>query len=347
MLNRARFTSLLLSFPALAIAVERGGAVLAQAQTAATPLPSWNEGPAKASILNFVRAATDASGPDFVPEEDRIATFDQDGTMWVEHPVYTQVVFAFDRVVALAPQHPEWKETQPFKSVLADDKSAISKFTLKDLEAILEATHTGMTTEAFRAIARDWIAKATSPRWKRPYTELVYQPMLEVMQYLRSHGFKTYIVTGGGQDFVRAYAQRVYGVHPEQVIGSAIRTKYTYGKDGRGILLREPTLLLNNNMSGKAEDIYLFIGSRPHAAFGNSSGDRQMLEFTAGNSGARLMMLVLHDDAEREFAYGPARGLPDTKIGAFPQTLYDEATTKGWNVISMKNDWNRIFSFES
>ncbi len=346
MLNRARFTSLLLSFPALAIAVEHGRASFAQAQAAGTPLPSWNEGPAKASILNFVRSATDASSPDFVPEEDRIATFDQDGTMWVEHPVYTQVVFAFDRVVALAPQHPAWKETQPFKSVLIDDKAAMSKFTVKDLEAIVEATHTGMTTEAFQAIARDWIAKAIDSRWKRPYTDLVYQPMLEVMQYLRSHGFKTYIVTGGGQDFVRTYAQRIYGVQPEQVIGSAIKTKYTYGKDGRGVLLREPSLLLNNNMSGKAEDIYLFIGSRPHAAFGNSSGDRQMLEFTAGNSGARLMMLVLHDDAQREFAYGPARGLPDTKIGTFPQTLYDEAMSKGWNVISMKNDWNRIFSFE-
>jgi phosphoserine phosphatase len=345
MLNRARFTSLLLSFPALAISVERGGVLLAHAQ-AGDPLPSWNEGPTKASILNFVHAATDASGPDFVSEENRIATFDQDGTMWVEHPVYTQVVFALDRVVALAPQHPEWKETQPFKSVLMGDKAAISRFTLKDLEAIVDATHTGMTTEAFQAIAAAWIAKAINPRWNRPYTELVYQPMLEVMQYLRSHAFKTCIVTGGGQDFVRTYAQRVYGVQPEQVIGSAIKTKYSYSKDGRGILVREPSLLLNNNMSGKAEDIYLFIGSRPHAAFGNSSGDRQMLEFTQGNNGARLMMLVLHDDAQREYAYGPARGLPDTKIGTFPQKLYDEASSKGWNVISMKDDWKRIFSFE-
>jgi hypothetical protein len=345
MLNRAQFTSLVLSLPA-ALAVETSGVLPADAQTAGDPLPSWAEGHAKASILNFVHAATDPSSPEFVSQENRIATFDQDGTMWVEHPIYTQVVFALDRVVALAPQHPEWKETQPFKSVIIGDKAAISKFTLKDLEAIVLATHTGMTTEAFTAIVAAWIAKARNSRWNRPYSELVYQPMLEVIQYLRAHGFKTYIVTGGGQDFVRAYAQRVYGVRPEQVIGSAIKTKYTYEKNGRGVLVRESGLLLNNNLSGKAEDIYLFIGSRPQAAFGNSSGDRQMLEFTQGNTGARLMMLVLHDDAAREYAYGPAQGLPDTKIGTFPQTLYDEASSKGWNVISMKNDWKRIFSFE-
>ncbi|MFY9718310.1 MAG: HAD family hydrolase [Candidatus Cybelea sp.] len=345
MINRAQFTSLVLGLPA-ALVVGQGGAP-ADARTGSDPLPSWNEGPAKRNVLSFVHAATDASGPDFVAEESRIATFDQDGTLWVEHPIYTQVAFALDRVVALAPQHPEWKEKPPFKPVLDGDKVAMSKFTSKDLETIVVATHTGMTTEAFQAIAAAWIGKAIDPRWKRPYTELVYQPMLEVMRYLRSHGFKTYIVTGGGQDFVRTYAQRVYGVEPEQVVGSAIKTEYTYSKDGRGILVRESGLLLNNNMSGKAEDIYLFIGRRPHAAFGNSSGDRQMLEFTQGNAGARLMMLVLHDDAQREYAYGPARGLPDTKVGTFPQTLYGEASSKGWNVISMKHDWRRIFAFEA
>ena len=204
-----------------------------------------------------------------------------------------------------------------------------------------------MTTEAFQAIARTWIGKAIDPPLETAIYRTRLSPDARGHAVSASHGFKIYIVTGGGQDFVRAYAERIYGVQPEQVIGSAIKTKYTYGKDGRGILLREPSLLLNNNLSGKAEDIYLFIGSRPHAAFGNSSGDRQMLEFTAGNSGARLMMLVLHDDAQREYAYGPARDLPDTKIGTFPQTLYDEAMAKGWNVVSMKNDWNRIFSFES
>jgi hypothetical protein len=337
-MNRRTFTSLALTAPLAAI-------VLGDAQATADPLPSWNAGTAKTAILNFVRAATDASGADFVRPEDRIATFDQDGTLWVEHPVYSQVDFALDRVVELAPQHPEWRTTEPFKSVLDGDKAAMATFSLKDFEAIAGATQVGMTTDAFTPIVAAWLAKATDPRWHRPYTDLVYQPMLEVMQYLRANGFRTYIVTGGGQAFVRVYAQRVYGVPPDHVIGSALKTKYAYGEHGRAVLIREPALLLNNNMSGKAEDIYLFLGARPHAAFGNSTGDQQMLEFTQGNTASRLMMLVLHDDAVREYAYGPARGLPETKIGTFTQALYDEAMTKGWNVISMKHDWNRIFSF--
>jgi hypothetical protein len=345
MLNRAQFASLVLGVPALAIAAELGATSPAGAQAAADPLPSWNAGPAKIGILDFVRKATDASGPDFVAPDDRIATFDQDGTLWVEHPLYTELMFSLDRVGELAAQHPEWKTTEPFKSVLSGDKAAIAKFTMKDLEAIVAVTHSGMTTEAFRATAAAWIAKASDSRWHRPYTGLVYQPMLEVMQYLRANGFKTYIVTGGGQNFVRSFAQRVYGVLPSQVIGSAGKTDYMYAKDGRAILVQEPSLLLNNNLSGKAEDINLVIGSRPHAAFGNSSGDQQMLEYTQGNTGARLMMLVLHDDATREYAYGPATGLPDSQIGTFPQTLYDEAQKNGWNVISMKNDWNRIVAF--
>jgi haloacid dehalogenase-like hydrolase len=337
-MNRRTFTSLAMSAPIAAI-------VLGEAQAAADPLPSWNAGAAKTAILNFVRAATDASGANFVRPEDRIAAFDQDGTLWVEHPVYSQVDFALNRVVELAPQHPEWKTTEPFKSVLAGDKAAMAKFSMKDLEAIAGATQVGMTTDAFTTISAAWLAKATDSRWHRPYTDLVYQPMLEVMRYLRANGFRTYIVTGGGQAFVRIYSQRVYGVAPDQVIGSALKTKYAYGEHDRAVLIREPALLLNNNMSGKAEDIYLFLGARPHAAFGNSTGDQQMLEFTQGNTAARLMMLVLHDDATREYAYGPAQGLPDSKIGTFTQALYDEATTKGWNVISMKHDWNRIFSF--
>ncbi len=309
----------------------------------ADALPSWNDGSAKKAIIDFVKTTTDKSNPKFVPPEGRIATFDQDGTTWVSHPLYSQVLFAFDRVVSLAPQHPEWKTKQPFKAVITGDKDAMAKFTLKDLEAIVFATHTGMTTEAFQSIVKDWIATAKHPRFDKPYSQMVYQPMLEVLRYLRDNGYKTYIVTGGGQDFVRAYAQQVYGIPPEQIIGSALTTKYEY-KDRQGILMREPKLLLDNDFAGKPEDIYLFLGRQPKAAFGNSTGDRQMLEYTQAGGGASLEMLVLHDDAVREYAYGPAQGLPDSKVGTFPQTLYDEAKAKGWTVISMKNDWKQVFA---
>ncbi|MGC9992151.1 MAG: HAD family hydrolase [Candidatus Cybelea sp.] len=310
------------------------------------PLPSWTAGPAKQAILDFVRVTTDPSSPRYVAPKDRLATFDQDGTTWVEHPLYTELVFALDRVVELAPQHPAWKTTEPFKFVLAGDKAAMAKFTMKDLEAIVAVTHSGMPVGAFQAAAREWIAKAKNPRWDRPYTDLLYQPMLEVMRYLRANGYQTYIVTGGGQDFVRAYADRVYGVPTEEVIGSAEDTQFEYSENGKATLIKAPKLLLNNNMSGKPEDIYLFTGLQPQAAFGNSTGDRQMLEYTGSGGGARLMMLVLHDDSIREYAYGPAQGLPDTKIGTFTQALYDEARSKDWIVISMKNDWKRIFTFE-
>ncbi|MGO9062055.1 MAG: HAD family hydrolase [Candidatus Binataceae bacterium] len=316
---------------------------VAHAQT--DPLPSWNEGPAKQAILEFVRATTDRAGPSYVPPEDRLAAFDQDGTTWVEHPMYTQVIFALDRVVALAPQHPQWKTTEPFKSVLAGDRAAMARFTLKDYEAIVFATHTGMSVKGFADIVKDWIAKAKHPRWNRPYTELVYQPMLEVMGYLRANGYKTYIVTGGGQDFVRTYSERVYGIPRDQVIGSALETQFSYKSD-RVVLMRPPKLLLNNNFSGKPEDIYLFLGGPPQAGFGNSIGDRQMLEYTQGSGKRTLMMLVLHDDGKREYAYGPAHYLPPTQVGTFSQALYDEAKSKGWIVISMKNDWKRIFAFE-
>ena len=291
----------------------------APAQTDGNVLPSWNDGPAKQAIVDFVKATTDQSSPNFVRPEDRVATFDQDGTTWVEHPMYTQLMFALDRVVELAPKHPEWKKKQPFKAVIAGDKAAMAKFTTKDLEQIVFATHTGMTVEEFHATVKDWIAKARQSRWDHPYTELVYQPMLELMAYLRSNGFRTYIVTGGGQDFVRVYAQQVYGIPPERIIGSALETEFTYNKEGKGFLMRPPKLLLNNNFSGKPEDIYLFLGQRPQAAFGNSTGDREMLEYTQAGTGAHLMMLVLHDDAKREYAYGPAQGLPDTKVGTFTQ----------------------------
>jgi phosphoserine phosphatase len=319
-------------------------ALTTQAQT--DPLPAWNDGPAKQAIVNLVHATTDASSPNFVPPADRFATFDQDGTLWVEHPIYTQMVFAFDRVIALAPQHPEWKTTDPFKSVLAGDKAAMAKFTPKEFEAIFVATHTGSTVETFQKTAKDWLATAKDSRWHRPYTDLIYEPMLEVMQYLRANGYRTYIVTGGGQAFVRVYAEQVYGVPAEQVIGSAVATEYTYDNAGNGVLVRPPKLLLNNNFSGKPEDIYLFIGRHPQAAFGNSTGDQQMLEYTEAGPGAHLMMIVLHDDAQREYAYGPANGLPASQIGTFTQALYDEAKSKGWVVISMKHDWKQIFSWE-
>jgi hypothetical protein len=319
-------------------------AFLMQAQS--DPLPAWNDGPAKQAIVNLVRATTDPSSPTFVPIDRRFATFDQDGTTWVEHPMYTQMVFAFDRVVQLAPQHPEWKTTEPFKSVIAGDKAAMAKLTAKDLEAVFVATHTGMSVEAFQQMAQDWLATAKDPRWHRPYTELIYEPMLEVMKYLRANGYKTYIVTGGGQDFVRTYSEPVYGVAPDKVIGSAVATQYSYNADGQGILMRPPKLLLDNNFSGKPEDIYLFIGQHPQAAFGNSTGDQQMLEYTQAGPGAHLMMIVLHDDAQREYAYGPADGLPPSEIGTFTQALYDEAKAKGWTVISMKHDWKQIFSWQ-
>jgi haloacid dehalogenase-like hydrolase len=241
---------------------------------------------------------------------------------------------------------PELKTVEPFKTVLSGNREAMAKLSTRDLEKILVATLTGMTVEEFNAEVRNWMQTARHPRWNRPYTELIYQPMLEVLNYLRDNAYKTYIVTGGGQDFVRVYAAKVYGIPPEQVVGSAGATKYAYGKNGEPFLVKDPKLLLNDDKAGKPEGIHLMIGRRPHAAFGNSIGDRQMLEYTGAGDGARLKMIVLHDDAQREYAYGPVNGLPDTKVGTFTQALYDEAKQKGWTVISMKSDWRRIFAFE-
>jgi phosphoglycolate phosphatase-like HAD superfamily hydrolase len=305
-------------------------------------LPSWNDGPAKQAIVAFVEAVTTEGGADYVAPADRVATFDNDGTLWVEHPLYTQAMFALERVAALAPEHPEWKDQEPFKSVLAGDREAMAKFTEGDWAKIIAATHAGMSTEAFLEIVGKWLAEAKHSRFERPYTELIYQPMLEVLDYLRASGFRTYIVTGGGQEFVRVFSEQVYGVPVEQVVGSSIVTKYEE-QDGEPVLMREPEVFFVDDKAGKAIGINLFIGKRPYAAFGNSGGDREMLEWTAAGDGARLKMLVLHDDAEREYAYGPANGLPDTKVGAFSQELMDEAEQKGWVVISMKNDWKTIF----
>jgi phosphoglycolate phosphatase-like HAD superfamily hydrolase len=314
------------------------------------PLASWNDGPAKQAILEFVKTTTTQGSPQFVPPEARIATFDQDGTLWVEHPMYTQVMYCLERVPELVKAKPELKNKPPFNTVLEllhGDRAAMEKLNQKDLEVIAAATLTGMPVDEFNTEVKKWIAAAKHARWKRPYTELTYRPMQEVLRYLRANGFKTYIVTGGGQDFVRVYAEQTYGMPPEQVVGTAAGTKYGYDKEGKPFLTKEPKLLLNDNNAGKPEGIHLMIGRRPFAAFGNSTGDKQMLEYTKAGDGARLAMLVLHDDAEREYAYGPAQGLPGTKVGTFTQALYDEAKKNGWMVISMKNDWKAIFPFES
>lgn len=309
------------------------------------PLPSWADGDTKRAIVQFVQATTDTSSKSFVPPAERIATFDQDGTLWVSHPMYTQLVYSLDRVPAVVKAKPELAKVEPFKTVLSGNKAAIAKLSPADLEKILAATLTGMSVEQFQAEVKQWLATARDPRWKRRYTELTYLPMIELMKYLRANGYQTYIVTGGGQDFVRVYSEQVYGVPPEHVVGSAGGTTYGYDKRGRPMLTKDPKLLLNDDNAGKPEGIHLMIGRRPTAAFGNSTGDRQMLEYTKAGAGERLAMLLLHDDAKREYAYGPANGLPDTKIGRFPQALFDEATRNGWIVISMKNDWKRVFAF--
>jgi phosphoglycolate phosphatase-like HAD superfamily hydrolase len=330
-----------ISFTLLVIALL--GQTTARAQD---PLPSWNDGPAKQAIVDFVRTTTESGGAKFVPPEERVATFDQDGTLWVEHPVYSQLMYCLERVPVLAKEKPALKKVEPFKTVLSGNLEAVAKLPLAELEKLVALTLTGMTTDQFQAQVKNWLATAKHPRWKRPYTELTYQPMQEVLKYFRANGYKTYIVTGGGQDFVRVYSEEVYGIPREQVVGSIGGTKYGYDSDGKPILTKEPKLLLNDNDAGKPEGIHLVIGRRPVAAFGNSTGDRQMLEYTKAGDGARLSMLVLHDDADREYAYGPAQKLPNSKVGTFSQALYDEAKKDGWFVISMKNDWKVIFPFE-
>ena len=318
-------------------------AVGTQALAQTDPLPSWNDGAAKKAIVEFVQTTTTEGTATFVPPRERIATFDQDGTLWVEHPMYAQVMYCLERVPAVVQAKPELANVEPFKTVLSGNREAIAKLPKKELEEILAATLTGMTVDAFTAEVKQWIETAKHPRWDRLYTELTYQPMLEVLSYLRANGYKTYIVTGGGQDFVRVYSESVYGIPPEQVVGTMGGTTYGYAKDGVPELTKDPSLLLNDDKAGKAEGIHLMIGRRPYAAFGNSDGDRQMLEYTRAGDGARLAMLLLHDDAEREYAYGPAQGLADTKVGAFSEALYDEAKRKGWTVISIKNDWKQLF----
>ena len=307
---------------------------------AADPLPSWNEGATKTAIETFVAKVTTLGSPDFVPVPERIATFDNDGTLWCEQPMYFQLLFALDRVKALAPSHPEWKTQEPFASLLKGDvKAALAGGERSVLEIVL-ATHTGMTSDEFAAEVKAWIATAKHPVFHQPYTECVYQPMLELLAYLRANGFKTFIVSGGGIEFMRPWTEAVYGIPPEQVIGSSVETKFEI-RDGQPVLVRLPKLHFIDDKAGKPVGINEYIGRRPIAAFGNSDGDQQMLEYAQGGSGARLLMLVHHDDKAREFAY-------DTKspIGTFSDALMTEAKEKNWTVISMKSDWNKIFAFE-
>jgi phosphoglycolate phosphatase-like HAD superfamily hydrolase len=312
-------------------------AAAARAQPA-DPLPSWNDGPAKARIVAFVRAVTEQGGKDYVPPAERIATFDNDGTLWAEQPMYFQLLFALDRVKALAPKHPEWKTKEPFASLLKGDVSKALAGGEKAIAEIVMATHAGMTTEEFEKIVKDWIATAKHPKTGRLYTEMVYRPMLELLAYLRANGFKTFIVSGGGIEFMRPWTEQVYGIPPEQVVGSSIKTKYEM-RNGKPALVRLPALDFVDDKAGKPVGIQSRIGRRPIAAFGNSDGDRQMLEWTQGGSGARLMMLVHHDDAAREWAYGPK-----SKIGTFSDSLMAQAEKQGWTVVSMKNDWKGIFA---
>jgi phosphoglycolate phosphatase-like HAD superfamily hydrolase len=305
------------------------------------PLPSWSDGGAKQSIVDFVGKVTKSGSPDFLPPEERIATFDNDGTLWCEQPMYFQLLFALDRVKALAPQHPEWKTKEPFASLLKGDLNAALAGGERTMLEIIVVTHAGMTTADFEQIVKDWIATAKHPKFKRPYTECVYQPMIELLAYLRANGFKTFIVSGGGIEFMRPWTEKVYGIPPEQVVGSSIKTKYEW-RNGKPVLMRLPEMNFIDDKTGKPVGINSHIGRRPIAAFGNSDGDQQMLEWTQAGSGARLMMLVHHDDAVREFAYGS-----ESKIGTFSDALMAEAKKNAWTVISMKDDWKVIFPFES
>ncbi|MCW1411902.1 haloacid dehalogenase-like hydrolase [Rhizobium sp. 1AS11] len=320
---------------ALAAALCLLTAASAVAQTDA--LPSWNDTASKQAIVSFVEKVTKAGSADFVPEPERIAVFDNDGTLWVEHPMYTQLAFALDRVKALAPQHPEWKETQPFKAVLEGDMKALAASGEKGLVELIMATHAGMTTSDFQKVVTDWFASARDPKFKRPYTELVYQPMIELLAYLRDNGFKTFIVSGGGIELMRPWAEEVYGIPPEQVIGSSIKTEFRM-QDDTPTLFRLPEVNFIDDKAGKPVGINQHIGRRPIAAFGNSDGDLQMLQWTTMAGGpARLGVLIHHTDAEREYAYDR-----DTEFGRLDKAL-DAASIAGWTVVDMKADWKQVF----
>ncbi|MGO7038537.1 HAD family hydrolase [Rhizobium acaciae] len=311
--------------------------VIASAYAQSDPLPSWNDTASKAAIVSFVEKVTGHGSPDFVPETERVAVFDNDGTLWVEHPMYTQLAFALDRVKALAPQHPEWKETQPFKAVLEGDMKTLAASGEKGLMELIMTTHAGMTSGEFQKVVTDWFASARDPKFKRPYTELVYQPMVELLAYLRANGFKTFIVSGGGIEFMRPWAEKVYGVPPEQVIGSSIKTEFRM-QDDTPTLYRLPEVNFIDDKAGKPVGINQQIGRRPIAAFGNSDGDLEMLQWTTmAGAPARLGVLIHHTDAEREYAYDR-----DTEFGRLDKAL-DAAAITGWTVVDMKADWKQVF----
>jgi haloacid dehalogenase-like hydrolase len=338
-LSRRTILSALALVPTISVALPT---VSASAQTAnsSASLTSWNDGAAKQAILNFVATVTRDGSPDFVPPAERIATFDNDGTLWVEQPGATQLTFALDRVRVLAPLHPEWKDTQPFKAVLENDMETLAKSGEQSLAELVVASHAGMTTDEFQKIVTDWLATARHPRFGRAYTELAYQPMIELLAYLRANGFKTFIVSGGGIEFMRPWTERVYGVPPEQVVGSSIKTRFQM-RDGRPELFRLPEMNFIDDKAGKPVGINQYIGRRPIAAFGNSDGDLEMLQWTTmSGGGARLGLIVHHTDAEREYAYDR-----NTSFGRLDKAL-DAAAQNKWTVVDMKNDWKRIFAFE-
>ena len=300
------------------------------------PLPSWNDGPTKKSIVDFVTKVTEPESGDYVSPQDRIATFDNDGTLWIEQPMYVQLAFALDRVKQLAPEHPEWKDTQPFKAALEGDMKTLAASGEKGILELVMATHAGMSPAEFQTIVGDWLATAKDERFERGYTHLVYQPMLELLAYLRDNGFTTYIVSGGGIEFVRNFSEPVYGVPPPQVVGSSIKTKYEL-VDGKPTLIRLPEVNFIDDKDGKPIGINQHIGQRPLAAFGNSDGDFEMLDWTTSGEGPRLGLIVHHTDAEREYAYDR-----DSTFGRLDKAL-DAAPDKGWVVVNMKNDWKKIF----
>jgi phosphoserine phosphatase len=312
--------------------------VLAVALAAANadPLPSWNDGPAKQAITVFVTDVTNAGGPDFVPPAQRIAVFDNDGTLWVEQPMYTQLAFVLERVKTLAGEHPEWRDEQPFKAALEGDMKTLGEAGMEGLMQLLMATHAGMTSEAFEQIAADWIGIARHPRFARPYTELVYQPMLELLDYLWANHFKTFIVSGGGADFLRPWAERVYGIPPEQVIGSQIQLAFDE-RDGKPVLVREPKIAFIDDKAGKPVGIQRHIGRHPILAFGNSDGDLQMLQWTTSGPGPRLGLILHHTDGEREYAYDRA-----SHFGRLDKAL-DLAAENRWVLVSMKDAWSQVF----
>jgi phosphoglycolate phosphatase-like HAD superfamily hydrolase len=312
-------------------------AFAAAAAASAAELPSWNEGPAKAAILDFVADVTTEGGPDFVSASERIAVFDNDGTLWVEQPYYTQLAFALDGVKAQAPRHPEWRERQPFKGVLENDLDAVLATGTKGILELVMATHAGMTTGAFAGEVTGWLASARHPRFDRPYVRLVYQPMVELLEHVRANGFKTFIVSGGGVDFMRPWAEAAYGIPPEQVVGSSIKAAFEL-RDGRPEIVKLPEIEFIDDGPGKPAGIHRFIGRRPIAAFGNSDGDLEMLQWaTMGGPGRRFGLIVRHDDAEREYAYDR-----QSHVGRLDKAL-DAAGPAGWTVVSMKNDWREVF----